>query len=64
MTIGQFRNATAGLHDDTQLIADVVSAPFDDEAVELIDVLVDAGWVFLRVAVIDDVTRELRAEED
>jgi hypothetical protein len=64
MTVRQLRRALVGLLDDGEVLTRVVSAPFDDETVELIDVQTDSGCVVIAVAVVDDVAREMRAEDE
>lgn len=64
ITLGQFRAVTRDLSDDAPIVVAVLSAPFDDEAVELQELVIEGGQVFLCVAVVDDVAREIQAEDE
>ena len=60
MKVSELRRFLASLHDNADVLANVVAAPFDDEAVELFRARVIADRLILDVEVIDDVSREIR----
>lgn len=64
MTVGELRKVIFGVRDEFDVRTVVVSAPFDDEEVEIVGIAREVDHISLRVAVVDDVTREIRLEDE
>lgn len=63
MNVGELRRILTGVPDTTQVSCGVVSAPFDDEEVELLDAVRVADRVVLHVLVVDEVDRGIRDDD-
>jgi len=64
MTVDDLLKALRGLPSDAEVFARVVSAPFDDESVELVGAAREETRLVIQVAVLDDITRELRKQDE
>ena len=47
MTVGEFRLIAIGLPDSSEIFARVLSAPFDDEDVEIVNIVAEGGRVLV-----------------